>query len=78
MDYYYHTFSLKLVPASFNERVATQKVLVGSKAIVVCDALGDNPIKIRWLLNHRFIERTPSRMKVGVIGFQSVKELNFQ
>ena len=53
-----------LVPASFNERVTNQTVLIGNRAVIVCDALGDNPIKIRWLINHRFIDRTPKRMKV--------------
>ena len=55
---------LILVPASFNERVTNQTVLIGNRAVIVCDALGDNPIKIRWLINHRFIDRTPKRMKV--------------
>ena len=52
------------VPASFLEHVTNQTVLIGNKASILCNALGDNPIKIRWLRNHKFIGRTPSRMKV--------------
>ena len=57
-------FSFFTVPASFNQPFTNQTVLIGDKAIVVCNALGDNPIKIRWLRNHQFLEKTPPRMKV--------------
>ena len=57
-------FFVLTVPASFLEHVTNQTVLIGNKASILCNALGANPIKIRWLRNHKFIGRTPSRMKV--------------
>ena len=54
------------VPATFNEAFGNQTVLIGDKAAIECNVLGDNPIKVRWLRNHQFLDgNLPQRMKVN-------------
>ena len=70
------------VPATFNESFGNQTVLIGDKATIECDVLGDNPIKVRWLRNHQFLDITlPPRMKVllcNCIAIIRIREENDQ
>ena len=45
------------MPARFSAPLANQSVVIGSRAVVECHAIGDAPVTVRWFRNQRNLER---------------------
>ncbi len=67
------------MPATFAVAHENQTVVIGSRAVVVCRAIGDRPIAVEWSRNERRLDRSDEsadRFKVSHLQFRLVGTIN--